>query len=136
MGQVFGRRHHSGCRWECQELFSVKPNQNLLWNLAVIFDKRFIFHAHILTVCSSCFYHIRDLQHIRRHLDLENAILFATALVSSRLDYCNSHFIVCQTLTSPNFNVFRIDWSRSTKVTSFHSQCSTALLASLVASKI
>ena len=29
---------------------------------------------------------------IRRHLDLDSAKFFATALVSSRLDYCNSLF--------------------------------------------
>ena len=31
-----------------------------------------------------------DLQCIRRHLDLDSAKLLTTALVSSRLDYCNS----------------------------------------------
>ena len=33
---------------------------------------------------------MRDLRHIRHHLDLDSAKLLATALVSSRLDYCNS----------------------------------------------
>ena len=33
---------------------------------------------------------MRDLRRICRHLDLDMAKLFATALVSSRLDYCNS----------------------------------------------
>ena len=33
---------------------------------------------------------MRDLRRIRRHLDLDSAKLLATALVSSRLDYCNS----------------------------------------------
>ena len=31
-----------------------------------------------------------DLQHIRRHFDLDGAKLLATAPVSSCLDYCNS----------------------------------------------
>ena len=35
-------------------------------------------------------YHMRDLWRIRRHLDLDSAKLLETALVSSRLDYCNS----------------------------------------------
>ena len=35
-------------------------------------------------------YHIRDLRCIRYHLDLDSAKLLANALVSSRLDYCNS----------------------------------------------
>ena len=33
---------------------------------------------------------MRDLRHIRHHLDLDSAKLLATALVSSHLDYCNS----------------------------------------------
>ena len=33
---------------------------------------------------------MRDLWRIRRHLDLDSAKLVSTALVSSRLDYCNS----------------------------------------------
>ena len=35
-------------------------------------------------------WYIRDLRRIRRQLDLESAKLLANALVSSRLDYCNS----------------------------------------------
>ena len=59
-------------------------------NLGVIFDKNFNFLSHISAICSSCIYHIRDLQHIRRHLDLDSAKLLVNALVSSRFDYCNS----------------------------------------------
>ena len=59
-------------------------------NLGVIFDKTFNFRSHISAICSSCIYHIRDLRHICHHLDLDTAKLLAKALVSSRLDYCNS----------------------------------------------
>ena len=59
-------------------------------NLGVIFDTHFNFPSHISAICSSCIYHIRDLRRIRRHLDLDSAKLLANALVSSRLDYCNS----------------------------------------------
>ena len=59
-------------------------------NLGVIFDKNFNFRSHISAICSSCIYHIRDLRRIRRHLDLDSANLHANALVSRRLDYCNS----------------------------------------------
>ena len=73
------------------ELLSVKTNSaKSPRNLGVIFDKNFTFRRHISAICSSCFYHMRDLQHIRRHLDLDSAKLLATALVSSHLDYCNS----------------------------------------------
>ena len=59
-------------------------------NLGVIFDKNFNFRSYISAICSSCIYHIRDLRHIHCHLDLDSAKLLANALVSSRLDYCNS----------------------------------------------
>ena len=59
-------------------------------NLGVIFDKNFNFRSHISAICSSCIYRIQDLRRIRCHLDLDSAKLLANALVSSRLDYCNS----------------------------------------------
>ena len=40
--------------------------------------------------CRCCFYHIRDLRRIRRFISLSVAKTIATALVSSRLDYCIS----------------------------------------------
>ena len=73
------------------ELLRVKTNPaKSPRNLGVIFDKNFTFRSHISVVCNSCFYHMWDLRHIRHHLDLDSAKLLATALVSSRLDYCNS----------------------------------------------
>ena len=40
--------------------------------------------------CSACFYHIQDLQRIHCCLDLNSAKLLANALLSRRLEYCNS----------------------------------------------
>ena len=75
------------------ELLGVKTNPaKSAHNLGVIFDKNFTFRLHILVVCSSCFYHMRDMRSIRRHLDLDSAKLLATVLVFSCLDYCNSLF--------------------------------------------
>lgn len=59
-------------------------------NLGVLFDQNFNFSKHISQVCSSCYYHIRDLRRIRRHLNLDCAKALASSLVTSRLDYCNS----------------------------------------------
>ena len=73
------------------ELLGVKTDPaKSARNLGVIFDKNFNFHSHISAIYSSCIYHIRDLWRIRRHRDLDSAKLLANALVSSRLDYCNS----------------------------------------------
>ena len=59
-------------------------------NLGVNFDESFNFKQHISKTCRCCFYHIRDLRRIRRFLSLSVAKTIATALISSRLDYCNS----------------------------------------------
>mgnify|MGYP001813391687 CR=1 FL=1 len=59
-------------------------------NLGATFDQNFNFKSHISKLCSSCYYHIRDLRRIRKHISLDNAKTLATALVMPRLDYCNS----------------------------------------------
>ena len=61
-------------------------------NLGVIFDDKLNFREHISQICRTCFYHIRDLRRIRRYLPVSVAKTIATALVTSRLDYCNSLF--------------------------------------------
>ena len=72
------------------ELFNVKTNQaKYTRNLGVIVDKNFPFCSHISGVCTSCSYLMRDLRYIRQYLDVDSAHLLVTALVSSRLDYCN-----------------------------------------------
>jgi hypothetical protein len=59
-------------------------------NLGVIFDSNLSFTKHISNVCRTSFYHIRQLRQVRSSLDTNSAIILANALVSSKLDYCNS----------------------------------------------
>ena len=59
-------------------------------NLGVIFDQEFNFNPHITAVCKSCNYHMRDFRRVRKYPDKNTAIALGNALVSSRLDYCNS----------------------------------------------
>lgn len=59
-------------------------------NLGVIFDRNLNLQSHVTAVCKACFYHLRDLRRIRRHLSYDSAKALGYALVSSRLDYCNS----------------------------------------------
>ena len=59
-------------------------------NLGVIFDSDFSFSKHISSVVKSCHYHMRDLRRIRRYLSISDATALANALISNRLDYCNS----------------------------------------------
>ena len=66
---------------------------NLQKNLGFIFDTNLSYHDHISTIAKSCFLHIRDLRRIRPCLDYTTAANIATALVQSKLDYCNSLYI-------------------------------------------
>ena len=61
-------------------------------NLGVLFDSSLNFRKHISQTCRVCFYHIRDLRRVRKSLSLDLAKQIAVALVSSKLDYCNSLF--------------------------------------------
>ena len=54
------------------------------------FRLRQLGNKHVAKVCRACYYHLRDLRQIRKFLGVETAILLANAMVSSRLDYCNS----------------------------------------------
>ena len=75
-------------------------NQNLaeidsIRILGVAPDPTFSFKKHVSNICRSAFYHIRDLRRIRIHLNKSTAISPANALVSSRLDHCNSLLFGC-----------------------------------------
>ena len=59
-------------------------------NLGVMFDSHLSFHDHITKISQVCFYHIRDLRRLRSCLSLQTASVIGTALVQSKLDYCNS----------------------------------------------
>ena len=61
-------------------------------NLGVMFDSNFNFSNHVSQVIKSTRVHARDLYRIYSLLDLNTSVLLANALVSSRLDYCNSLF--------------------------------------------
>jgi len=61
-------------------------------NLGVEFDPELSFSSHISNVCRSSFHQIRLLRQIRPSLDVNSTKLLANALVSTKLDYCNSLF--------------------------------------------
>ena len=72
-------------------LLDVQTNPaNSARNLGVVFDSNFKFRSHVSQVSRSCFYHMRDIRRIRKYLSLGNAKTLAHAMVTSRLDYCNS----------------------------------------------
>ena len=88
-----------GSKAQCQKISSHSPVSILgsllhpvdsVRNLGMWFDADFSFSEHIKRTCKVCFLQMRDLRRIRKYLTPEVAVLAANALVSSRLDYCNS----------------------------------------------
>ena len=70
----------------------VSPAQSIR-NLGVVIDSNFPFSDHVSQVIKSTRVHARELYRICPLLDLNTSVLLANALVSSRLDYCNSLFL-------------------------------------------
>ena len=70
----------------------VSPAQSVR-NLGVVFDSNFTFSNHVSQVIKSTKVQTRDLYRICPLLELNTSVLLTNALVSSRLDYCNSLFL-------------------------------------------
>ena len=88
-----------GSKNNCKQLFphfpinilgnQVSPAQSIR-NLGVVFDSNFSCSDHVSQVIKSTTVHARDVYRICPLMDLNTSVLQANALVSSRLDYCNS----------------------------------------------
>ena len=61
-------------------------------NLGVIFDRAMSMDKHISYVCQSTYYQLRRIAEIRRFLTRAAAENLIHALITSRLDFCNSLF--------------------------------------------
>ena len=59
-------------------------------NLGVIFDNNMNMEQHITGVCKSANFHLRNIGSIRNVLSESTAAQLVHALITSRLDYCNS----------------------------------------------
>jgi hypothetical protein len=59
-------------------------------SLGVVIDSTMSFDQHVNNVCKASYCHIRALRRIRKILSLDDVKSIATAVVSSRLDYCNA----------------------------------------------
>ena len=55
-----------------------------------IIDSDLNFQRHIKNTVKVCNYFIRDICRVWKHLTLDASTALANAVVSSRLDYCNS----------------------------------------------
>ena len=59
-------------------------------SLGVTVDSTLSFNTHVNDVCKSVSYHTRALRHVRKCVSTDDAKQIAVAMVSARLDYCNS----------------------------------------------
>ena len=59
-------------------------------DLGVIFDQFLNFDDHITGMCRSTHFHIRNIGQIRNLLSYDACSTIIHALISCRLDYCNS----------------------------------------------
>ena len=53
-------------------------------------DSHLTFEAHVKSITKTCYFHIRELRHIRSSINLDTAKSVTNAIVSSQLDYANS----------------------------------------------
>ena len=59
-------------------------------NLGIWFDTHLDMGTHIAKTCSSAFYYLYNIRHVRKYLSRESTEKLVHAFIISRLDYCNS----------------------------------------------
>ena len=59
-------------------------------NLGVMMDQKLDMSAHVSYLCKICFYRIKSLYKVRKYLTVSATKTIVQALVTSKLDYCNS----------------------------------------------
>ena len=66
------------------------PMSSSAKKLGVIFDNKMNMNKQVTSVCKSINFHLRNIGAIRNVLSDLSAIQLVHAMISSRLDYCNS----------------------------------------------
>ena len=59
-------------------------------NLGIVLNSTMSLTGHVNSICKSSYRFIRDIRRIKRYVPMSAKISLENALVSSRLDYCNS----------------------------------------------
>lgn len=59
-------------------------------NLGVTLDNTLSMHKFVTTTAKACYFHLRRISQIRKHLSTEATTKLVISLVLSRIDYCNS----------------------------------------------
>ena len=82
----------------------VSPSSKVR-DLDVVFDQYLAFHDHISGICKSTHLHLRGIGRIRNLLTFDATVQLIRALITSRLDFCNSILY-----NLPNKQIERLQW--------------------------
>ena len=89
--------HHITSIWYWSKHIYIGTDQVSLGtqakNLGVILDSALSMETHITSTCKAANYHLYCLSRIRKYLTSEALKMAVHALISSKLDYCNSLLI-------------------------------------------
>ena len=69
--------------------FKIQPSETVS-NIGVTFDKHMSLDQHVTNVCKACFFHLRNIAKIRDYLSTADTEILVHALITSKLDSCNS----------------------------------------------
>jgi len=59
-------------------------------NIGIVFDSTMSMLPHVISVCKSAFYHLRNISRIRKLLSTKTTETLVHAFETSKLDHCNS----------------------------------------------
>ena len=82
---------------------TIEPS-NYIRSLGFIFDSKLSFSNQILSVTKSCYFNLRRIKQIIAYLDDPTLQLLVSALVLSRIDYCNSLYFNLPDITLKPLN--------------------------------
>ena len=82
---------------------TVIPLAEQVKYLGFIFDKHLSLSPQINNVCSNCYFYLKKISSIRSFISQSNCESLVHALISSRLDYCNSLYF-----GTPKFNISKL----------------------------
>ena len=68
---------------------SIQP-ATVVRDLGAYLDAELTMNQHVSKIAAASFFHLRRLRQIRRRVGTEVTIRLILALITSRLDYCNS----------------------------------------------
>ena len=70
----------------------VQPS-DVVRDRGVLLDSEHTLKHHVNRIASTCFYHLRRLRQLKRHVGVEIMKQLIRSFIFSRLDYCNALLI-------------------------------------------